>query len=83
VEVEGQASRPAERARRILPQNLVLASVVLVVLVTLALFGRIGLTFGVLGHEGSTIVVVLNGLRLLKSEPGITRSGRKAAHRGE
>ena len=34
-------------------------------LVTLALFQQIPLTLGVLGHEGSTLVVVLNSLRLL------------------
>ena len=34
-------------------------------LVALALAGQIGLTAGVVGHEGSTIVVVFNGLRLL------------------
>jgi Cd2+/Zn2+-exporting ATPase len=59
------ARRLAVRARRIVRQNLVIASGVLLTLVTLALLGRIGLTLGVLGHEGSTIVVVLNGLRLL------------------
>jgi Cd2+/Zn2+-exporting ATPase len=54
------------RARRIVLQNLVFASGVLVVLVALALLGRISLPAGVVGHEGSTIVVVLNGLRLLR-----------------
>jgi soluble P-type ATPase len=54
--------------RRIVRQNLVIASTVLLTLVALALVGRIGLTLGVLGHEGSTIVVVLNGLRLLRND---------------
>ncbi len=31
----------------------------------LALLGRIPLTIGVVGHEGSTVVVVMNSLRLL------------------
>jgi Cd2+/Zn2+-exporting ATPase len=35
------------------------------VLVTLALLGKIPLTIGVVGHEGSTVVVVMNSLRLL------------------
>jgi Cd2+/Zn2+-exporting ATPase len=35
------------------------------VLVTFALLGRIPLTLGVVGHEGSTVVVVMNSLRLL------------------
>ncbi|HUG36655.1 MAG TPA: HAD-IC family P-type ATPase, partial [Candidatus Limnocylindrales bacterium] len=55
----------ARRARRVVRQNLVFASSVLVILVILALFGRVSLTTGVIGHEGSTLIVVLNGLRLL------------------
>jgi Cd2+/Zn2+-exporting ATPase len=35
------------------------------VLVAFALAGGIPLTLGVVGHEGSTVVVVLNSLRLL------------------
>ena len=36
-----------------------------VVLVTFAMLGEIPLTVGVVGHEGSTVVVVMNSLRLL------------------
>jgi len=36
----------------------------------LALGGKIPLTIGVVGHEGSTVVVVLNSLRLLLSSGG-------------
>ena len=56
----------SHRTRRIVRQNLVIAMGVIVVLVTLALLGRVSLTTGVIGHEGSTIVVVFNGLRLLR-----------------
>lgn len=56
----------ARRARRVVRQNLVFAGGVMAVLVILAVTGRIGLTTGVVGHEGSTLVVVLNGLRLLR-----------------
>jgi len=35
------------------------------VLVTCAMLGKIPLTVGVVGHEGSTVVVVMNSLRLL------------------
>ncbi len=55
----------SRRARRIVRQNLGFAVGVMGGLVLLALLGRIGLTAGVVGHEGSTIVVVMNGLRLL------------------
>jgi len=53
-------------ARTIVRQNLAFAVSVMVVLVVLALAGRIGLTAGVVGHEGSTVIVVFNGLRLLR-----------------
>ena len=36
-----------------------------VVLVVFAIMGKIPLTLGVVGHEGSTVIVVLNSLRLL------------------
>ena len=55
----------SRRARAIIRQNLTISLGVIVVLVTLALFQKIPLTLGVLGHEGSTLVVVLNSLRLL------------------
>ena len=35
------------------------------VLVCFAMLGRIPLTLGVVGHEGSTVIVVMNSLRLL------------------
>jgi Cd2+/Zn2+-exporting ATPase len=53
------------RARRIVLQNLVFSSGVILTLVGLALLGLISLPAGVVGHEGSTIVVIFNGLRLL------------------
>ena len=56
----------SRRARTIVRQNLAFAVSVMVVLVALALAGRIGLTTGVIGHEGSTVIVVFNGLRLLR-----------------
>ncbi len=55
----------SRRTRRIIRQNLTFALGVIVVLVTGTLFGLTTLPLGVVGHEGSTIVVVSNGLRLL------------------
>jgi Cd2+/Zn2+-exporting ATPase len=55
------------KARRIVLQNLLFASGVILVLVVLALNGSVSLPAGVVGHEGSTIVVVFNGLRLLRT----------------
>jgi len=59
------AFRLSQRARRVIRQNLFLSLGTVVVLVTFAILGRIPLTIGVVGHEGSTVVVVMNSLRLL------------------
>jgi Cd2+/Zn2+-exporting ATPase len=59
------AFRLSQRARRVIRQNLVVSLGTVVVLVTFALLGKIPLTVGVVGHEGSTVVVVMNSLRLL------------------
>ncbi len=55
----------ARRARRVVIANLVIAATVIAVLVTWDLVGHLPLPLGVAGHEGSTILVALNGLRLL------------------
>jgi Zn2+/Cd2+-exporting ATPase len=55
----------ARRARRVLLQNLTFAMVVILVLVVGALGFSLPLPIGVIGHEGSTVLVCLNGLRLL------------------
>jgi len=59
------AFRLSQRARLIIRQNLVISLGTVVVLVAFALAGKIPLTTGVVGHEGSTVVVVMNSLRLL------------------
>ena len=59
------AFRLSCRARRIIRQNLFISLGTVVVLVSFALVGKIPLTLGVVGHEGSTVIVVLNSLRLL------------------
>jgi len=56
----------ARRARTIVRQNLVFASAVMATLVAVALFGAVPLPLGVVGHEGSTLIVVANSLRLLR-----------------
>ncbi|MGW3012122.1 heavy metal translocating P-type ATPase [Streptomyces sp. NPDC001219] len=64
-------------ARRLVVQNLVLASVFLSGLVLWDLLGDLPLPLGVLGHEGSTVLVGLNGLRLLR-EAAWRRAARPA-----
>jgi Zn2+/Cd2+-exporting ATPase len=59
------AFRLSQRARRVIRENLVISLGTVVVLVTFAILGRIPLTLGVVGHEGSTVIVVMNSLRLL------------------
>jgi Cd2+/Zn2+-exporting ATPase len=61
------AIRLSRRTRRTIVQNLAFSLTVIVVLVTSALTIGIPLPLGVVGHEGSTIIVVLNGLRLLRT----------------
>jgi Cd2+/Zn2+-exporting ATPase len=64
------ALRLSRRARTIIRQNLVVSLGTVAVLVGLALAQKINLSLGVVGHEGSTVLVVLNGLRLLRLRPG-------------
>ncbi len=59
------AFRLSQRARAIIRQNLVISLGTVCILVIFAMLGKIPLTLGVVGHEGSTVVVVMNSLRLL------------------
>nr|WP_243981505.1 HAD-IC family P-type ATPase [Streptomyces sp. NEAU-YJ-81] len=71
----------SRRARRLVAQNLVIACVCIGALVVWDLFGHLPLPLGVAGHEGSTVLVGLNGLRLLRASawPGAARAHRRAA----
>jgi Cd2+/Zn2+-exporting ATPase len=57
----------SRRTRRTIRQNLGFSLAVIVTLVVATLTRGIPLPLGVVGHEGSTVIVVLNGLRLLRS----------------
>ncbi|MGC9418567.1 MAG: heavy metal translocating P-type ATPase [Rhodovulum sp.] len=59
------AHRLARRTARIIRQNLIFAMGAMAVLVTTGLFFHLPLPVAVVGHEGGTVLVVLNGLRLL------------------
>jgi Cd2+/Zn2+-exporting ATPase len=61
------ALRLSQRSRRIITQNMAFALAMMVLLVIATLTVGIPLPLGVVGHEGSTVVVVLNGLRLLRT----------------
>jgi Zn2+/Cd2+-exporting ATPase len=70
------AFRLSQRARRVIRQNLIISMGTVVVLVTFAILGRIPLTVGVVGHEGSTVIVVMNSLRLLFGSARPTQPSR-------
>ncbi|MGA0844938.1 MAG: heavy metal translocating P-type ATPase [Luteolibacter sp.] len=53
------------RAKKVLMQNLIFSSAVIAILVVAAMGFALPLPLGVVGHEGSTVLVCLNGLRLL------------------
>jgi Cd2+/Zn2+-exporting ATPase len=53
------------KARQIIRQNLIVSLGTIVVMVVVSIAGAIPLSLGVFAHEGSTVVVCLNGLRLL------------------
>ncbi|MEZ5387362.1 MAG: heavy metal translocating P-type ATPase [Prosthecobacter sp.] len=55
----------SQQARRIIQQNIVISLGSVIVMAVASLFGIVPLTLGVLTHEGSTVVVCLNSLRLL------------------
>ncbi|MCA9034398.1 MAG: heavy metal translocating P-type ATPase [Planctomycetaceae bacterium] len=55
----------ARKSQRVLRQNLTFAGLVIVLLIAAALGFDLPLPVGVVGHEGSTVLVCLNGLRLL------------------
>jgi heavy metal translocating P-type ATPase len=57
----------SRRARRLVIANLAIAAAFITVLVAWDLAGYLPLPLGVLGHEGSTVIVGLNGLRLLRT----------------
>ncbi|ULL11131.1 cadmium-translocating P-type ATPase [Mycobacterium liflandii] len=64
----------ARQARRVVTANLFIAGTFISVLVLWDLFGQLPLPLGVAGHEGSTVLVALNGMRVLTN-----RSWRAAA----
>lgn len=64
------AQRLSRRAVRVIRQNLVISLGVVVIMVLATTFGAVPLAVGVAAHEGSTLVVVINSLRLLFGRNG-------------
>jgi Zn2+/Cd2+-exporting ATPase len=60
------AMRLGKRAQTVVKQNITIALGSIIVLLVGNFLGNINLPLGVIGHEGSTVIVTLSGLRLLK-----------------
>ena len=75
-----EAHRLSRRTAVIIRQNLAFAMGAMVILVTGGLFFDLPLPLAVIGHEGGTVLVVLNGLRLLRDpiRRGRARAGENA-----
>ncbi|UNK17826.1 cadmium-translocating P-type ATPase [Paenibacillus sp. N3/727] len=58
----------ARKAQRIVKQNMMFAITVILTLIVTNFLAGVALPLGVVGHEGSTILVILNGLRLLRTK---------------
>ena len=56
----------AKKLRKIVWQNIFIALAVVVFLVVANTIGQMSMTLAVVFHEGSTLIVIFNGLRLLK-----------------
>ena len=60
------AHKLSKKMLKITYQNIIFGMFVVVVLVVLNLVGKMDITFGVILHEGSTLAVILNALRMLR-----------------
>jgi len=60
-----RARRLSLQANRIIKQNLAFALGILILMVITTIFFYLPLPLGVIGHEGGTLLVVANGLRML------------------
>ncbi len=65
IELFLDAYHLSHRTRRIIHQNLIVSLGTILVMVCAALPGLVPITLGVVAHEGSTVIVCLNSLRLL------------------
>lgn len=61
------AHKLSKKMDKITWQNIAFSMVVVLTLVTLNFLGKMDITIGVIMHEGSTILVILNALRMLKT----------------
>lgn len=57
----------SRKMQRIVKQNIIFSLAVITLLIVSNFLQIVDLPFGVIGHEGSTILVILNGLRMLRN----------------
>lgn len=62
-----QSIHLSKRMNRIIKQNVIFSILVITLLIISNFLQFLDLPLGVIGHEGSTILVILNGLRLLRN----------------
>ena len=62
-----QSHKISKKMNRVIWQNIVFSMAVVVFLVIVSLLGLTDIEISVIIHEGSTLVVIFNGLRLLTS----------------
>ena len=79
LELIPYAIRLSKKARRVVWQNIAFSLLVIVMLIAGAFLIDLPLPLGVLGHEGSTVIVVLNGLIQLLLLPEIQRRRLQSA----
>ena len=60
------AHRVSKKLDRVVWQNIFFSMSVVLILLILNILGKMNLPLGIIVHEGSTLVVIFNGLRLLK-----------------
>lgn len=60
--------RLSKKMKKVIQQNILFSVGVILTLIVLNLMQKLTIPLAVIGHEGSTILVILNGLRLLREE---------------
>lgn len=67
-----EAIHLAKRTVRVMRQNIAVALLTVVVLLVGVFAGGVTMSMGMLVHEGSVLVVILNAMRLLRNTKGVT-----------
>ncbi|CAG1005701.1 H+-transporting ATPase [Anaerolineales bacterium] len=72
-----EAIRLSKATLRNIHQNVFIALATVSILLLGVLFGRVHMAGGMLIHEASVLIVIVNGMRLLRAEPHGNREARK------